>query len=269
MTQDTHNHEHNDGCCRRAPQSDENPHMDPAGQSLADALRLSFRLLTIIMILVVIAFMLTGVKPIQPYQMGIKTLFGSIVSVAEEGLAYTWPFPVGDILLVDTKERVLTMDDFWMHETPTDKTKDLLDRNPGGEGLRPGWDGALVTGDRNLLHMKLTCTYRVEDPVAFRSNVENVEQLVRTMLCNAVIHAGSRRTADGLQRTERSEFARDVTAAAQEMLDDLNSGLKINKVLLTNTTWPLRSARLQRGPTRQEQAGAGPKCRPRRGRAHS
>ena len=102
---------------------------DAAGQSLANALRVSFKLLSVLMVIVLFFYLLTGVKSIEPYQVGIKTRFGRIIGIAEEGLAYTWPFPIGRIEIIDVKEQRLTIDVFWMAEKPEDKTKELLARS--------------------------------------------------------------------------------------------------------------------------------------------
>ncbi len=228
---------------------------DPAGESLANALRVSFRLLSVLMLVVLFFYLLTGVKSIEPYQAGIKTRFGKIIGVAEEGLAYTWPFPIGQIEIIDTKEQRLTIDDFWMLERPGDKTKELLERTAMAAGLVPGFDGALLTGDRNLLHIRLTCTYAIRIPQDFKTHLAGEfaqdnpplsqkqvsDTIVRSALCSAAIQAAAFRTADGLQRTERGEFARDVRRLVQQEMDTLKSGIRINNVLLTDTTWPLRA----------------------------
>ncbi|MDY6913259.1 MAG: SPFH domain-containing protein [Planctomycetota bacterium] len=254
MAKDSNDHDSR----HRRPVEAAGVQVDPAGESLADALRVSFRLLTVIMIGVSIAFLATGIRFIEPQEVGVKKLFGRVTSVAEEGLAYTWPFPIGEIDIVSTKEQSLVVDDFWMHETAADKTKDLLSRRVSGEGLRPIWDGALLTGDRGLLHVRLTCTYMVHNAVDFRRHVGSKYvtqapvtqsdvtvdpkiEVIRSAVCKAAIRAAATRTVDGLQRTERDAFAADVLRLAQDELDGIGSGLRINKVLLTSTTWPLRA----------------------------
>ncbi|MFA6133242.1 MAG: SPFH domain-containing protein [Phycisphaerae bacterium] len=221
---------------------------DPAAQSLANALRLSFRLLSVVMIVVLGFYLLTGVKTIQNSQVGIKKVFGKVVGLAKPGLAYTWPFPVGSIDIVNTNEQTLTIDDFWMSERPEEKAQPLLSRQYMGGGLQPGRDGALLTGDRNLLHIRLTCRYAIRDPLAFRTHVGNTSEggdsareVIRSALCRAAIEAAAVATADGLQRTDRNTFARAVQQGAQQELNALDSGIDITSVLLTEATWPLGS----------------------------
>ena len=73
---DDHDHDHAD---------DNAPIRDPAQKSLADALRVSFRVLSIVMIFVVIAYLLTGVQTVKPQEIGILKRFGRQVGLAQEG----------------------------------------------------------------------------------------------------------------------------------------------------------------------------------------
>ncbi|MHC4294144.1 MAG: SPFH domain-containing protein [Planctomycetota bacterium] len=222
---------------------------DPASQSLADALRVSFRVLTVIMIFVVIAFLLSGFKSIEPQQVGIKMVFGHVVGTAEQGLAYTWPFPVGRIDLVDTSERTLSVEDFWMHETPSEKLSPLHQRGASILGLRPGYDGALLTGDRNLLHVKMVCKYVVQGTkgaLVLKRNIDDLEETIRSLVCKAAILAAARRTADGIQRSEKGVFSEEVRREAQRRLNQLTrlegrtyESVRINTIIMEQSTWPL------------------------------
>jgi len=228
---------------------------DLAQKSLADALRVSFRILTAIMIAMVGLYLFTGVAFIQPQQIGILKVFGRAVGTAREGLTYNWPFPIGQIEKVSTKEQELTIDDFWMHETPEDKTKKLLERRAPAKGLRPGWDGALLTGDRSLLHVRLSCTYSIRRPIAYRTHagdddlveMPRLKEMIRSVICRAAIRAAAKRTADGIQRTEQEEFKKDLRDLAQEELNALmgtpppNEAVQISQVLLPDASWPIKA----------------------------
>ena len=205
---------------------------------------MSFRLLSAIMLVVLFFYMLTGVKSVQSSQMGVKKVFGRIVSVVEPGLAYTWPFPIGSIDIVSTAEKPLPVNDFWMFETAEQKGEEnLLSRETLTSDLDPARDGALLTGDRNLLHVRLSCQYRVVDPSAYLSTIGNdlaaEQETVRSAVCRAAIRAAAIQTADGLQRTERATFAAAVRRETQAELDALGTGLEVRSVLLTDSTWPL------------------------------
>jgi len=318
MAESKHNHHDHAGgqiSCAIGARDDGGPEFtDPAGEHLAAALRTSFRLLGAAMVLGVIAFLAVGFQFIQPGEVAIRTVFGKVVGVTPEGLAFNWPAPIGRIEKISIKEQTINVDDFWMNETPADKKQpDLRKRTAPPGGLRPGWDGVLLTGDRNLLHMRLKCNYAITrtydlpwdapeladhpvillmrsspspsetieaarkrartenaDPVAlrfldkfdsarplaeavkssrfassvepalyYRLNVRDGKRMVRSVLCAAAIRAAATRTADGLQRTQRGGFERDVMDIAQENLDALKSGILVRSVKVTDSTWPL------------------------------
>jgi regulator of protease activity HflC (stomatin/prohibitin superfamily) len=236
---------------------------DPAAQSLAKALRLSFRLLTIIMILVIVAFLLTGIKQVKANQIAIRSVFGRIIGTSRQGLTYTWPFPIGKVDLIDTSERTLVVNDFWLMETPEESTIPLAERRPRGKGLMPGYDGALLTGDGNLVHVRLRCIYSVgsgvdpetqmDQAVLFRINVNdqssaetqrtgeplNSEVILRSVVCRAAIRAAANRTAERIRKNP-GDFLAEVERLAQAQLDELKTGMEINTINTDGVHWPLR-----------------------------
>jgi len=165
MAESKHNHDQAGppSCCgRETANRDAGPEFSgPGGEHLADALKTSFRLLGAAMVLGVVAFLAVGFQSVKPGEVAILTVFGRVVDVRPEGLAYNWPAPIGQIEIINVGEQKVAIDDFWMRETPAEKNKDLRKRTVPPGGLTPGIDGALLTGDRNLVHMKLQCTYAI------------------------------------------------------------------------------------------------------------
>ena len=244
--QHNHDHEHEDF---HAPAP---PPTDPAARSLTDALRVSFRLLAVIMVFVVIAFAMTGVQSIEPQEQGIIKVFGRYVGVAKPGLVYNWPFPIGEIEIVPVREETITIDDFWMLELPDERAVELSARRVNQGGLRPGWDGMLITGDRNLLHVRLTCNYVIQEPLTVRMQAADLGELVRTAVCTAAIRAAATRTADGIWTAEQSEFVNDIRTEAQRQLrallmidDPSREGVTITKVFLARNSMSVPLAALE------------------------
>ena len=266
MSDREHSHEHdNHGHHCHHDGHDEGPlstDTDPGSRSLTDALRVSFVLLAVIMAFMIFGFLMTGMQSIESNEVGIVKVFGSVVRTARPGLTYNWPFPIGEIEIVKMDEQRLTIRDFWINEPPGEAEKPLSQRRSHQKGsLRPGWDGALLTGDRYLLHMRIECRYAVENAPAFRRwvrdayaeklpgqkqarQVDPKEETVRSAVCSAAITAAASRTADGLQTSDRREFTREVERLANETLrgesgQGESTGLKIRRIVLAESTWPL------------------------------
>ena len=226
--------------------------MDPAQQQLAGALRSSFRLLSFLMVLVLILFAVSEVTSIGPNEVGIVYRFGRIQDdVVEEGLAYAWPFMIGRVEEIDTSQKEIEINDFWIFEKPEDRTRPLIERNAPIEGLRPGYDGALLTGDQSLYHVRLRCEYhirsrndrldeRIHPAIQYKLNVTDAPEMIRSAVCSAAIRAAGHRTIDDLYGN-RGNFAEEVKKLAQKRIDDLLSGMRIVNVSVTDATWPLQT----------------------------
>jgi regulator of protease activity HflC (stomatin/prohibitin superfamily) len=249
-------HHHHDCDHDHAEEEKALPAADPASQSLSEAMRISFKLLTIIMLLVLVAFAFTGVRMIEANEVGIKTVFGKVVGVADQGgLTFSWPYPVGNIEIVKTSEQRLDVNDFWMYESPEDRAKPMQQRRASSPGLRPGFDGALLTGDRGLMHVQLTCNYQVRDALAYRRSVRESYQaagkqldvglrdLLHDVVADAAIRSASTRTAESLKAGGKDAFALAVMQTSQSRLDELlgRGAVAVTKVIPTQVEWPLQA----------------------------
>jgi regulator of protease activity HflC (stomatin/prohibitin superfamily) len=231
---------------------------DHASKSLSEALRVSFILLKVVMVLVLISYPFTGVKIIDSGKAGIKTLLGKEAGVVQSGLAYTWPFPLGGIEVVDVNQQSMGIEDFWMAEAPEEKSKPISEHMRAAKGLIPGQDGALLTGDQNLYHVRMDCKYTVTNPLLNKENVPQeyagidpstgemgatpaVPEMVRSAVCAGAIRAAARRSVFQL-KNDATGFAADVQASAQELLNKMHSGIHVDGVIVTQGTVPILTA---------------------------
>jgi regulator of protease activity HflC (stomatin/prohibitin superfamily) len=242
--------EHKHSCSHSHPDPDREPILadehDPAMKSLADAMRVSFRVLSAIMVLFLVLFLATGLQSISSQEVGLVKVFGKVTRTADAGFVYNWPFPIGEIQPISTAVQTLDVDNFWLQEAKGEQTP-LAKRGRKNDGLRPGFDGALLTGDRNLIHVRLQCKYQIKNARAAATRIEDLSELVRESINKAAIHAASQRTFDAIL-TNHLEFLAAVQDRTQMELNQLLGGetgemvVKINEVLLQqgeSITWPL------------------------------
>lgn len=237
-------HIHSHHCHHDHDDDDSNQPIDPAMQSLAEALKVSFRVLSVGMLIFVLLFLATGIGSVEPQEQGIVKVFGKVTRVVPKGLVYNWPFPIGEIQKVSTMDTSLEVDSFWMNETPEDKLKPLAQRNRQNNGLKPGFDGYLITGDRNIIHIKFICVYRVSDPEAYVSMLQDPQLALKHVLHDAAVEAAATRTADSIQYNHE-QFLAQLQDIAQQKINALmggKQGIIISSVLLPKAdakTWPL------------------------------
>jgi hypothetical protein len=177
--------------------------LDPATQSLGEALKLSYRILQLGILALVVMFLFSGFQSVREGFTGVKTLFGAIAGGEGEeqlqpGLQPFWPYPVGDLVVFEQK-RVLRLDEqFWPAKRNqgdmTQKTMDQqIDSASEGAGLRPGGDGSLLTREGDLAHAQFEVEYMVADAVKFleATSPANADRLVTATMMQAAVESAS------------------------------------------------------------------------------
>jgi membrane protease subunit HflK len=232
------------------PLSSDPPGLDPAQQSLAEALRVSFGILKLAMFALLVAYAFSGTFSVGSNEVALRLRFGDYVGdpgsrVLERGTYLAAPFPIEQIVKVDTRPAALSLDQEFWFETGSEDTGlsrgQLQSRN--ARPLNPLRDGSLITGDSNIVHAKWTLTWRVTDPVAFLDNIGSKKdgaEFVRLVAQQGIVQAVSQQTADDLLRgIVNRELA---VGLMQRRLDAARSGLSIDQLTLDKVTAPMRVA---------------------------
>lgn len=227
--------------------------LDAANQSLADALRASFRILKGIMLVLVVLYLFSNVRRIESHEQALLVRLGHLEpQVYEAGLVWAFPFPIDEIVPLPTrKSNELTIDSHMFHRTRDEIGKPLafITRGPG-EGLRPMLDGALMTADAGLVHMRWKVTYKFEGDgvVDYVSNISGrkldaAEKLIRILVESTGIHVASEMTAEEMIRTRVDDAQTEMKRRINEALRRLNSGITVTMIEMQEPTPPIQVRR--------------------------
>ena len=224
--------------------------LDPATQSLGDALKLSYRILQAGIVALVIVFLFSGFQSVPEGFTGVKTLFGSIAGrdgeeQVQPGLQPFWPYPIGDLQVFEAR-RVIRLDrQFWpaaMNQgDQRQKTlQEQIDSADPNAGLRPGADGSLLTKDGDLAHAQFEAEYVVSDAVKFLESTspERADRIVTAALMQGAVEAASTLTLPEFTDT-RDIVGPSVRERAQRTLDRLGVGIELMSVRATERIAPL------------------------------
>lgn len=220
--------------------------MDPANQSLRDALRLSYRVLQIVMLVLVVVFIFSGVQQVQVGQTGVMLRWGKIVGnegeqALNQGAAFSWfPYPAGEFILFEESSRRINLDRvFWPRIRPDRTIQEEIEGATAGRLYNPGADGLVLTHGGDIAHIQLDGEYEILDPVRFVKAVENqsadpggfdADRLVTLALQRAVIHVAAETDMETFIAFN-AEVGDNVTATAQAMLDTAETGILIDSVV--------------------------------------
>ena len=192
--------------------------LDPAQQSLAEALRITFFILRLGIGVLIVLFLFSGAKQVKESERGVRLTFGEVVEQdVPPGLHIGWPYPIGEFVTVETGQETLDLrDSFYpllqggLRAQPLDQLGSVAQM-----GLVPGRDGSLITADGNIVHVRPTVVYHRQRPGEYVRNVlpGTEPQLVRTAVERAVTTVFASLTLDQALR-------QGATAAGQSRQPD-------------------------------------------------
>lgn len=226
------------------------PASDPAQQSLEEALRVGFAILKLAMLVLLVAYAFSGTFSVGSNEVALRLRFGDYVGdpgnrVLERGTYLAAPFPIEQVVKVDTRPATLTLDrEFWFETTKDDSglTRSEL-QGRKSLPLHPLRDGSLITGDSGIAHAKWTITWRIGDPVAYLTNVGSkpmATEIVRLVAQQGIVQAVAQlAAADLLRGVVNRELAVGVM---QQRLDSMRTGLVIDQLALDKVSAPMRVA---------------------------
>lgn len=197
---------------------------DSGTAALVAALAVSFRVLRAVMILVLIAYLFSGVFVVGQHERAFVLIFGRIAGRGSErvkgpGLHWTWPPPIAEVVRVPT-ERVQTVETgaFW-HRT-----------GEPGPTLQPGLDGYALSGDANILHARWAVRYTVQDLETYCFRLQQPDALLRLELEHAVVKTTGRFPIDEALRTEIEALRDAVDMELRRRVAALELGVRIERV---------------------------------------
>ncbi|MBN2211606.1 MAG: hypothetical protein JW709_09450 [Sedimentisphaerales bacterium] len=234
---------------------------DPGNAALADALRISFKVLKLVMIVVVIVFIASGVYQVPSNEVAVVLRFGRVTGtganrIKEPGLHWSFPRPIDERIMIPRGKQQLDVDDFWYFMTKEERAG--LKQSFAGPTLQFLQDGYSLTSTRGLegkttssekgviadysiMHSQWRIEYAVSEPPVFIEKLwdgteagwSDVERLIRDVLAAAVIKASGHRDVWATITREEEAFRWEVESLVKDRMIDLNVGLTIDQVIFT------------------------------------
>ncbi len=226
--------------------------MDAANQSLADALRITYKLLQAGMLVLVVLYVISGLQSINEGERGIAVRFGKIVKPnLDPGFQWSWPYPLGEIVRVGEGSVELPIGTSFM---PSLSSRQAGVANPEEEAmeadinsfgvssqLRPGEGGFNLTADLNIAHTQWRVYYRRSNHAEFVANILPTQEgaIVRMAVERGVVQSIATIEIDDLLKSSNEAVSSRVRAIAQRTLDGLDSGITIDRVVLARKSPPM------------------------------
>ncbi len=195
--------------------------LDAANKSLGDALRITYRLIQLVMIVLIALFAVSGFQKVEQAERGVKITLGELSSAdLQPGFQFSLPYPLGQIIKVSTAQVKQDLDESFFPFLDKNQKGQSIEQLGFGDVLRPGRDNSLITGDGNLAHARFGVDYHRESPADLIQNIADDQEakLVRAVVERAAVQVIAQVPLDQLLKraSARAQAAANSADAASK-----------------------------------------------------
>ena len=183
---------------------------------------------TIGLILVLIFAVWSSVYRVELEEEGVLLTLGEYSGLAQSGIHLKWPAPIQTVIKIPTK-RELEME-FGQ------RAKSGSDRRINRAEIEE--ESLMLTGDLNVAVVPWKTQYRIAEPDKFLFKVKDPIGTFRDMNEAVMREVIGDRSVNEVLTAGRQEIATKMEEKLQEMCDQYENGIKINRILLQKVLPP-------------------------------
>ena len=174
-------------------------------------------------------WMLSGVYIVSTNQQAVVTRFGAVVEPrVMPGIHMALPWPIDRV----TKLKVQQLQRLVIGGEAADSIT----------GRANPLQSQFLTGDQNIISMRVVVQYSVGTPVDYLFRTENVARSVGAAVETALAQRIAMRTVDAVLTTEKQALQDEVRVAAQRLIDTYQAGVRISTVNIESIVPPPEAA---------------------------
>jgi membrane protease subunit HflK len=177
----------------------------------------------------VLAWMLTGVYVVETDQQAVVTRFGAVVdSRVMPGIHVSLPWPIDRVnrLKVQQLQRLIVGGE--LPDAVTGRAQPLQSQ--------------FLTGDQNIISMRVVVQYSVGVPVDYLFRTEDVARSVGAAVETALAERIAGRGVDAVLTTKKQAVQEEVRAEAQRILNGYRAGVLLSTVNMESAVPPPEAA---------------------------
>jgi modulator of FtsH protease HflK len=163
--------------------------------------------------LLIAAWLCAGIYAVSADQQAVVVRFGRVVdSRVPSGVHWTWPAPIARV-----------------HKLRVRETRRLAF---GLDTTEPASSAQFLTGDRNVLNIRVVVQFAISDPAAFLFRTADVDALIANAARGALAQVVAGRHVDDLLTTEKVAVQERVQELAQTTVTRYDCGVTLLGVVL-------------------------------------
>lgn len=189
--------------------------------------------ITLIILLIVAFWLLSGFFRVQSEERGVVLRFGKHVRTVDPGLNYHLPYPIETVLLPKALRVSTTSIGMTVIEEPARRGRSI--RDVPEESL-------MLTGDENIVDVDFTVLWRIKPDASgvgdFLFNIQNPEGTVKAVAESAMREMIGRSQIQPILTGARNTIEQGVQELIQKTLDSYGAGILITQVQMQKVDPP-------------------------------
>ncbi len=175
----------------------------------------------ILLVLVAIGiWLLTGFYRVQPDEQGVVLRWGEWIKTTQPGLNYHLPWPFETVI----RPKVTKINRAEIgYRTVIDSNRGAVTRPVADESL-------MLTGDENIIDVKFTVFWRIQDAGQFLFNIQAPERTVKDAAESAMREVIGKSRLQAALAEDRLLLAQQTHQLTQSILDYYGAGIEITQV---------------------------------------
>jgi membrane protease subunit HflK len=179
-------------------------------------------------------WILSGIYIVSADQQAVVTRFGAVAAPRVlPGIHYALPWPIDSVYKLKVHQLRRTVIGGEIPDA-------VLGR------IQPA-SSEFLTGDQNLLNVRVVVQYSVSEPRDFLFQTEDVDRVVKAAVESELARRIARTPVDDILTTEKVAIQNDVLQKAQRTVKDYKPGVDLASVNIENVTPPAEAADAFRG----------------------
>lgn len=177
---------------------------------------------------------ISGIFVVSADQQAVVTRFGAVTNPrVPPGIHYALPWPIDSVYTLKVHQLRRTV-------IGGEITDAVLGR------VQPA-SSEFLSGDQNLLNIRVVAQYSVSEPRDFLFATEDVDRVVKAAVESELARRIARSPVDDILTTEKVAIQNDVLRTAQGALDTYKAGVSLSSINIENVTPPAEAADAFRG----------------------
>ena len=171
----------------------------------------------------------TGIYIVSADQQAVVTRFGAVAEPRVlPGIHIALPWPIDRVTKLKVQQLQRLVIGGELPDTVTGRVQPLQSQ--------------FITGDQNIISMRVVVQYSVGVPVDYLFRTENVAKSVGVAVETALAQRIATRNVDAILTTEKQAIQDEVHAAAQKLINDYHAGVQLSTINIESVTPPPETA---------------------------